>query len=201
LRTTDGGEWAFAIDLFERYGLVPQPLCPESFSSSNSAKMDELVNTKLREYSLELRKLYAHTKQTVLAQTQLTQASAEAAAVSACRIRKTEQLGEIYTVLSMCLGTPPSPNKQFKYEFYDKKGQYHLLETTPLELYKALEPVFKPADNISLVNQPNHELGKLYVMERGHNVYGGRDLLYVNTEIEDLEQAVVKLLKADEPVW
>lgn len=44
---SDGGEWVFALNLFERYGLVPQALYPESWSSSSSAKMNELVNTKV----------------------------------------------------------------------------------------------------------------------------------------------------------
>lgn len=48
----DGGEWVFALNLFERYGLVPQTLYPESYSSSASTKMNDLVNTKVGSSSL-----------------------------------------------------------------------------------------------------------------------------------------------------
>lgn len=101
----------------------------------------------------------------------------------------------------MCLGTPPCANEKYTYEFYDKKGQYQAFKMTPLELYADLAPAFKPDQTISLVNQPNYELGKLYTVDRSQNVFGGRKTEYVNTEIEDLVQAVIKMIKADEPVW
>jgi bleomycin hydrolase len=72
---------------------------------------------------------------------------------------------------------------------------------SPVELLADLGPVFQPTATVSLVNQPNHELGKLYRMERAQNVWGGRECLYVNCGIENLEQTVIKMIKADEPVW
>lgn len=145
--------------------------------------------------------MYNRTKNVILETTGLGQVEAIRAAVQACRTRKEEQLSEIYTIITMCLGTPPSANEKYTYEFYDKKGQYQSFKMTPLELYADLAPAFKPEDTISLVNQPNHELGKLYTVDRSQNVVGGRKTQYVNTQIEDLEQAVIKMIKADQPVW
>lgn len=156
---------------------------------------------QLREHSLELRRLFQHTKTTILETTSLDDGAAIKAAVRACRARKEEQLSEIYTIITMCLGTPPSPHDKVTYEFYDKKGQYQSFRMTPLELFADLAPAFKPADCVSLVNQPNHELGKLYTVDRAQNVYGGKKTEYINTDIENLEQAVIKMIKADEPVW
>lgn len=149
----------------------------------------------------ELRRLYKHTKNVALQTANLSQAEAITAAVHACRARKEEQLSGVYTIITMCLGTPPSATEKYTYEFYDKKGQYQSFEMSPLELYADLAPAFKPQDTISLVNQPNHELGKLYTVERSQNVVGGKKTEYVNMQIEDLEQAVIKMIKADEPVW
>lgn len=145
--------------------------------------------------------MYKHTKSVILETTSLGQAEAVRAASGACRARKDEQLSEIYTIITMCLGSPPAANEKMKYEFYDKSGKYQTFTMTPLELYADLAPAFKPDDTISIVNQPNHELGKLYTVDRSQNVVGGRKTQYVNIAIEELEQAVIKMIKADEPVW
>lgn len=150
---------------------------------------------------MELRRLYHSTKAVVLETTGLSQSEAAQAAVRACRARKEEQLSEIYTIITMCLGTPPSPHEKYTYEFYDKKGQYQSFKMTPLELLADLAPAFKPAEYVSIVNQPNHELGKLYTVDRAQNVWGGRKTQYINVEMDHLEQAVIKMIKADEPVW
>ena len=45
------------VPVAKRYGVVPQIIFPESYSSSYSSRMDRLLTTKLREYSLVLREL------------------------------------------------------------------------------------------------------------------------------------------------
>lgn len=131
----------------------------------------------------------------------MVEAAARAAAIANCRVRKTEQMCEVYTILTMCLGRPPKPDARFKYEFYDKDKKYQSIEMTPLELYASLAPTFTPSDSFSIVHEPNHTLGKLYTVERFQNVHGGRKLLYVNTDISDLEEHAIKMLKADKAVW
>lgn len=53
----DGGEWVFGLNILERYGVIPQALCPESFSSGQSEKMNQVVNTKVSPF---LRKTLQH---------------------------------------------------------------------------------------------------------------------------------------------
>jgi bleomycin hydrolase len=43
----DGGQWDMAAELVTRYGLVPQSIYPESYNSSNSAKMVTLITSKV----------------------------------------------------------------------------------------------------------------------------------------------------------
>lgn len=148
-----------------------------------------------------MRKIYQHTK-CVCSQTNATdEEAAIKAAVRACRDRKEEQLREIYTILAICLGTPPSPDKKFTYEFYDKKGDFQSLNMTPLEMLADLAPAFKLSDCITLVNHPHLEVDKLYTVDRMQNVYGGKRTEYINLSIDKLEEAVINMIKADEPVW
>jgi bleomycin hydrolase len=35
------------------------------------------------------------------------------------------QLQEIYSILSIALGTPPKADESFTFEYYDKDGKFH----------------------------------------------------------------------------
>ena len=58
----DGGTFCGVADLTEKYGLVPKEVMPESFSSDNTSKARQLINSKLREYGLQLRDMVAKGK-------------------------------------------------------------------------------------------------------------------------------------------
>lgn len=194
-----------AINLLDKYGLVPQTLYPETWHTSKPAKLNKLITSKLREYSLELREIYtAHLA--VASQDQHTHLDsnleeASAAGIRACRTRKAAQMAEVYTILAMMYGVPPKPDETLTFEFYDKNKEYKCLKASPKEFYKSIESSFNAAQCISLINDPRNETSKLYTVQRLGNVWGGRPVSYVNTEIEVLEETVVEMLKADVPVW
>lgn len=216
----DGGFWHFAVNLIEQYGLVPQQLCPESYSSSNTAEVNKLVAAKvsgarwkptsmlkvpwrfvqLRQHSLELRKIYETTMPVLTGSAGMTEEAAAQIALRTCRTRKKAQLGEIYTILATCLGTPPTPRKAFSYDFYDKNGQYQSLKMTPLELVADLAPAFKPKDHLTLWHRPDLPSAQRFNLTYVTNVQKSTGLDVVNTSIEVMENAVVKMIKADQPV-
>lgn len=195
----DGGQWEMVVNLLDKYGLVPQSIYPESFHSSNSSKLNHLLTSKLREYSLELRAIY---KESQHAMKSVDKSASEKAkmAIDACRSRKTQQMSEIYSILVMTLGAPPKPADTFRYEFYDKDKKFKLIESTSIELLKSLAPIFVPQDCISLINDPRNPLDELYTVQRLGNVWNARPVLYANTEPEVLEEAMIKMLKADLPI-
>ena len=122
-------------------------------------------------------------------------------AIQACRNRKVEQMSELYRIIAMCVGTPPKANETVEFEFYDKNKKFQTLKMSPLELYSSLATTFKAEDNISLINDPRNDMSTLYTVQRLGNVWGARPVLYVNTETKVMEEMVVKMLKADLPVW
>lgn len=152
----DGGQFSMVTSLLDKYGVVPQAVFPESYNSSNSSKVDTLLTTKLREHALELRSIYGKTLE---AAQQSLGASADRTrcqnvALAACRSRKTEQLGEIYRILSITLGAPPKPTDTFTWDYYSKDGKFHTLQTTPAEFYKKSVAPFKADNMVSLINDP-----------------------------------------------
>ncbi|KAG1867322.1 peptidase C1B bleomycin hydrolase [Suillus subluteus] len=190
---SDGGQWDMVVNLLETYGLVPQPIYPESFHSSASSPINILLKTKLREHALTLRTLSSSLK----ADPSVSQESA----ISTLRAKKEELMQEVYTIMSATLGVPPKPNAPFTWEYYTEDGKYAKWEGTPLEFYKAFTAKFSPAESFSLINDPRNEYGKLYTVNKLGNIWGGRPVLYVNTEVDDLKQAIVRSIKAGQPVF
>lgn len=184
---SDGGQWDMVVNLLEKYGVVPQPNYPESLHSSLSGPLNTLLKTKLREHALILRSLSKSLK------SDPSVSSTEALAT--LRAKKEELLAEVYTVMSATLGVPPNPDKKFTWDYYDKDKKSKSWTGTPKEFYKlfAVTKEYNPAQSFSLINDPRNDYKKLYTVDQLGNVWGGRPVLYVNTEIIDLKNAVVKV--------
>lgn len=116
----DGGQWDMAVNLVEKYGVIPQTLFPESYSSSASGKLNSLLTSKLREFALELRELVQ--KKNVSEVT--------------VRRRKDAMMADVYNTLSICLGTPPTVGDKFTWEYYDKDGKFASWEGTTNEFFE-----------------------------------------------------------------
>ncbi|KAI0745719.1 peptidase C1B bleomycin hydrolase [Earliella scabrosa] len=191
---SDGGQWDMVVNLLETYGVIPQPLYPESLHSSLSSPINTLIKTKLREHALILRDLSASLR----ANSNLS----EDAIVQTLRAKKEALLKEVYIIMSATLGVVPKPDEEFTWDYYDKDGKPGSWTGTPKQFYKTFAyDKYSPVDSFSLINDPRNEYGKLYTVDKLGNLWGARPVLYVNTEIENLKRAVVKQIKAGQPVF
>ncbi|ORY70780.1 peptidase C1B, bleomycin hydrolase [Leucosporidium creatinivorum] len=200
----DGGQFQMAVNIVEQFGLVPQAIFPESFHSSNTSKLDGLLTSKLREYALELRSLHAAAMRSLADVQGKSRLEKKEIASQSARKRKEEQMEEVYRILAISLGTPPKPDDEFTWEYYDKDKKYHKLVTTPLKFYKEFVTASGGGDltrKISLIHDPRNEFNKLYTVSRLGNVVGGDPVLYINTEIKNLKDVAITLLKQGTPVW
>lgn len=113
----DGGQWDMLASLIEKYGIVPKYAMPEAFHSTNSVRLDDLLNKKLRKSAYEIRQLHDNGK-----------------TIDEIREFKDKVLNEVYNFLVVSLGKPP---KTFTFEYEDKDGKYHRDENlTPQEFFK-----------------------------------------------------------------
>ncbi|KAF8589773.1 bleomycin hydrolase [Ramaria rubella] len=176
----DGGQFDMAVNLL-------------SFSSNNSGSLNKLLTTRLREHALILRRLHAS-----LANSLLT----EEDRISVVSSKKEELMKEVWNVLTATLCVPPHPDDKFTWEYTDKSDVVKSWEGTPKDFYKQFSSKSYPAtEAFSLINDPRNEYGKLCTVDKLGNVWGGRPVLYVNTEIDRLKDAVVKCIKAGQPVF
>ncbi len=173
---SDGGQYTGLSDNIMKYGVVPAEIMRESFSSNNTSKMRNLISLKLREDGLELRKMHAD--------------KAKPAALAA---RKEEMLGEIYRMLALTLGTPPS---EFTWTRKDSKGNViNTRKYTPLEFYKEFAGNDLKNDYVMLMNDPTREYYKLYEIDYDRHSYDGENWTYVNLPVEDIKKMAIESIK------
>ena len=187
----DGGQWDMVANLVAKYGLVPQKIYPDSFTAMNSAAIDTILTTKLREDALKLR------------------AMAVCDMGPALDSMQKGMIEEVHQILALMLGPPPKPNQKFTWEYYDATDKYHRVSKTPLEFAQELSsPVsirnLNGADVnelFSLVNDPRHDYRQLLTVDRLKNVIEGRPVTYVNVDMDTMKKATVAMLKAGLPVF
>ncbi|CAE6445273.1 unnamed protein product [Rhizoctonia solani] len=173
-----------ARNLLDRYGIVPQAVFPESYSSSNSGGLNSILTSRLREMALQLRDVTSGV------------------GVMRARAIKEEFMAEIWKAMSVAVGVPPRPDEKFVWDYKDKDGKVKSWEGTPREFYKAFTSKQYPAlEAFSLINDPRNEYNKLYTVEALGNVWGMRSIAYVNTESKRLKEAIVTCIKAGQPVF
>ncbi|KAF4620610.1 hypothetical protein D9613_000254 [Agrocybe pediades] len=190
---SDGGQWDMVVNLIETYGLVPQSVFPETTHSSLSEPLNSILKTKLREHALILR---------TLAETLRSSHVREENVIAALRTKKEELMKEVYNIMTATLGVPPHPQKRFVWEYIDSEEKVGRWEGSAKDFFEqfATKP-FSPVDCFSLINDPRNEYSKLYTVDKLGNIWGGRPILYVNTEIENLKATVVRMIKAGQPVF
>lgn len=179
----DGGQWDMLYNLITKYGVVPKWIMPETFHSSNTGKMVQLLTRKLRKDACTIRK-----------------AAKDGSNIDELREMKDCMLSEVYTILTRCLGTPPTT---FDFEYRDKDEKFFRREgLTPLTFYA--EFVGKPLDQyVSLINAPTADkpFDRTFTVQRLGNVVGGQDIKYLNLDINELKSAAIAQMKAGEVVW
>jgi len=177
----DGGQWNMFVALIRKHGLVPKEVMPETESSSNTKRMNEVLRTLLRQGARAVRGAGLRSR-------------AEA------RAEKEAVLGTIYRVLCIHLGTPPD---RFLWQWTDKDRNFHRDgELTPTEF--AARYIDLPLDDyVCLVNdpRPTSALGRTFTVEYLGNVVGAPPVRYLNVEVSLMKEITSHQLLAGEPVW
>ena len=179
----DGGQWDMVVSLFEKYGVVPKSVYPESISSSNSRELNQILNKLLRQDAQILRELMA-----------------EGANSSELQAKKEELLQEVFNFLAMNLGLPP---RQFDFSYRDKDNHFHSESgLTPLTFYQKYVDL-KLDDYVSIINAPTADkpYGRSYTVEMLGNVVGSKPVRYLNVEMGRLKELAIAQMQAGETVW
>ncbi|CYU91496.1 aminopeptidase C [Streptococcus suis] len=179
----DGGQWDMVVALFEKYGVVPKSVYPESISSSASRELNQYLNKLLRQDAQILRDLLA-----------------KGTSSKEVQIQKENLLQEIFNFLAVNLGLPP---RSFDFAYRDKDNVYHRdTNVTPQAFYEKYVGL-KLSDYVSIINAPTTDkpYNKSYTVELLGNVVGAPAVRYLNVEMNRFKELAIAQLKAGESVW
>ncbi|HFI0509212.1 TPA: aminopeptidase C [Streptococcus suis] len=179
----DGGQWDMVVALFEKYGVVPKSVYPESISSSASRELNQYLNKLLRQDAQILRDLLAN-----------------GASSEEVQVQKENLLQEIFNFLAVNLGLPP---RSFDFAYRDKDNVYHRdTNVTPQAFYEKYVGL-KLSDYVSIINAPTTDkpYNKSYTVELLGNVVGAPAVRYLNVEMNRFKELAIAQLKAGESVW
>ena len=178
----DGGQWDLFVNVVKKYGVVPKDAFPETFQSSNTREIDNLLNKYVRKFAYEIR--YNENLDDI-------------------NYKKSEAMKDIYKILCSCFGVPP---KKFSFEYVaeekDSKEYKLIKDITPhefLENYVGMD-----LDNyVSIIHSPTQDkpFNETYTVKYLGNVIEGNNVKYLNLEMARLKELVIAQLKDGEPVW
>ncbi|GAB1599588.1 bleomycin hydrolase-like [Argonauta hians] len=181
----DGGQWHFLVNLITKYGLVPKSVFPDTVSCEASRYLCAVINRKMRQYCKTLHENVAKG---------LTDSEIQGL--------KDGMISELYTILSVTLGSPP---QQFVWEYYNKSKVYNKVgPLSPHTFYhQHIKPVFDVTHMVCLVNDPRPQCpyNKSYTVDLLGNMTSGQPVHYINQPIDLLKQVTLKQLREGKSVW
>ena len=168
---SDGGQFTGVSNLVMKYGVVPSDAMPETLNANNTSQMRTQLATKLREDGLRLR----------------------AAKPKELQAMKVDMLKEIYRMLVLCLGVPPT---EFTWARYNAKGEFVSEKVyTPKGFYQEFIGEDLENNYIMVMNNPSVEYGKVYEIEYDRHVYDGQNWVYLNLPIEKIKEMAIASIK------
>ena len=176
----DGGQWDMFVNIIEKYGAVPKAVFPETYQSSNTAEVDNLLNRYLRKFCFQIRELGSD------------QDKIEAL--------KMKSIKEIYQILCSCFGIPTD---KFSFEYTDKDKNYNIMKDITPKQY--VEDFISLDLNCyqSIINSPTRDkpFNELYTIKYLGNVIEGKKITHLNIPMDRFKELVLLQLTDKEPVW
>lgn len=179
----DGGQWDMLAAVYQKHGVVPKEVMPETVDSSDTDKMNTQLRILLRTSALRLREL----AQSGASETELLNA-------------KEQILADVYRILTISLGVPP---KEFDWQWEDSEGNFHRSGVmTPARFYQEFVGI-DLADYVCLVDDPRteHAKGRTMTVEYLGDVVGGQPILYLNCDISLMKKLAAESILSGDPVW
>ncbi|MBQ9476952.1 MAG: C1 family peptidase [Bacteroidales bacterium] len=182
---SDGGTFTGVANLATKYGVVPAEIMPETLVANNTSAMTTHLSTLLRQDGLKLRETPAGVRRNQLD--------------AYLQAQKTEMLKDVYHILAICLGVPPT---EFEWTRYNSKGEAVSTKTyTPKSFYKEFVGADLENNYIMVMNDPCREYGKVYEIEYDRHMYDGQNWVYVNLPVERIKEMAIASIKGNTAMY
>ncbi len=175
---TDGGYFTQFANLIHKYGIVPKNIFPETFSSSNTYEINQILSRLLRKFYIDLEISTKNNDEL-----------------------KNKYMEKAYTIITNVYGMPP---EKFNFEYTDKNGKYHLDKNiSPKEFYDKYIGIDLQKDyvEISCYQDEKIKYNNIYEEEESSRISGERNNITLNLSPKEFQSLIIKQLKSNEPIY
>ncbi|MDE5842048.1 MAG: C1 family peptidase [Malacoplasma sp.] len=191
----DGGQWDMAVNLIEKYGIVPYDVMKDTYHAGDTQKINYLLNWKLRDFAATLKKEKDKTYENL-------------------SNKKNLMMKEIFKLLQSFYGKIPT-NFDFEYSVETKQDSQYVNSYKDLNKKMIVDKNLTPQifyekyvdlklnKFISIIHAPqkSKDFYKLYSFQYLNNVIEGKPIMHCNVELEVFKYLIINQLKNGLPVW
>ena len=174
----DGGYYTGFANLVKKYGIVPRNVFPETYQSSNTAEINQIL-TRL------LKRFYIEVEHNLLKKDKIKQKYLEYA----------------YKIISNLYGEIVD---KFDFEYKDKDGKYHIDKNiTPKLFYKKYVGLDLLTNYVEVYSYEDdkYKVDNLYEIKDTSRIVGTKDNIVLNVSKRDMKNLLLKQLKNKELVY
>lgn len=175
---TDVGYFTQFANLIHKYGIVPKNVFPETYSSSNTYEINQILSRLLRKYYLQLDNHSGNEEKL-----------------------KNEYLEKAFNVIASVYGVP---SEKFDFEYTDKHGKYHIDKSiTPKDFYDKYIGIDLLNEYIEVISYQDDKIkyNNIYEQEETSGISEKNDNIVLNIPSKDFKNLIIKQLKSNEPVY
>lgn len=175
---TDGGYFTQFANLVYKYGVVPKGIFPETFSSSNTYEINQILSRLLRKYYLELEEFSDEEE-----------------------LLKDKYMERAFSIVTNVYGMPP---EKFNFEYTDKKGKYFIdRNITPKEFYDKYIGIDLIDGYVEISSYQDEKIkyNNVYMEDESSRISGKDNNITLNLSPKEFNGLILKQLKAKEPVY
>lgn len=175
---TDDGYFTQFANLIYKYGIVPKNIFPETFSSSNTYEINQILSRLLRKFYLDLDE-----------------------GIKDINELKNEYIEKVYTILTNVYGMP---TEKFNFEYTDKNEVYHIEKNiTPKEFYDKYIGIDLKKDYVEITSYQDEKVkyNNVYEEEESSRISGERNNITLNISFKEFQSLIIQQIKSNEPVY
>ena len=182
---SDGGWWSTFSNLVNKYGLVPKSAMKETYQSSDSEDMNQIISEHIQACANYIYSEYK--KNTSITLKELYKI-------------KNKTVKQVYFILVKFLGEPP---KKFKWAYTTTEDDSNIITNLePIKFMDMVIPSIKIDDFIVLTHMPNTlKYNSYYEVKYTKNVNEGNNFKFINLPIQELSKYTMKSISTGMPVW
>lgn len=174
---TDGGYFIQFANLVNKYGIVPKDIFPETYASSNTYEINQILSRLLRKFYLELE----HSLD--------------------MELLKNQYMEKAFNIVTNFYGLPP---EKFDFEYTNKNGEYHIDKNiSPKEFYNKYIGINLIEDYVEISSYQDDKIkyNNIYMEMETSRVSGTDDNITLNLSSKEFQELILKQLKSNEPVY